>query len=479
MLDDLGRVATVSDDDGGHDTPKAPSEVPVLRRGATLGRYIVLDPLGEGGMGVVYAAYDPELDRKLAVKVLRDRLSGAVGRSSRLLREAQALARLDHPNVVAVYDVGTIDGQVFIAMELVAGQTIGAWLEARPRDGRAIVEVYRLAGHGLAAAHALGIVHRDFKPENVLIDSRGRVRVVDFGLARTAEDAEDADNPPPGAAPDPERSGGGARVSLAVTLTRTGAIVGTPGYIAPEQEHGKTQPAVDQFSFCVALWKALYGELPYAGKSGPELAAAAKAGEIRAPSSPTRVPAWLHRILLRGLSRGSRGPVRVDGQPARRARAASGPAPLPGRRVRGGDRPGRGGGRAASRVAHRHAGLPRRGAPARRCVGWPAPVCDRARVRGDPDAVRRHRRGRRRRAARRPTRPRGPRCGPMPARPRGCAASNPRSARARSLAEQAERSFHQAGARAEPQRREVAAWLAAHVERPAGDAPRAARAPGR
>jgi tetratricopeptide (TPR) repeat protein/predicted Ser/Thr protein kinase len=294
---------TVDDDDHSPSSPPG-KPAPPLGRGAALGRYVVLDLLGEGGMGVVYAAYDPELDRKLAVKLLRyDVGSGGVAdRRQRLLREAQALARLHHENVVAVYDVGTLDDQVFVAMEFIAGQTVRAWLEAEPREWRAIVEVYRQAGRGLAAAHALGIVHRDFKPENVLIDDAGRVRVVDFGLARTAHDAGDAPSKA-SSAPDWERRPDGkGRAAMAASLTRTGALVGTPGYIAPEQQTGRTLPAVDQFSLCVALWQGLYRELPFEGDSAVTLAAAAAKGELRPPPRGTKVPSWIHKVLVRGLA---------------------------------------------------------------------------------------------------------------------------------------------------------------------------------
>ena len=166
----------------------------LLARGDTLGRYVVIDVLGQGGMGVVYAAYDPELDRKVAIKLVRWAGSSegqvSVGRS-RLLREAQALAKLTHPNVVAVYDVGTWQQSVFVAMELVEGQTVSRWLEQRypaaPPSFREVLDVMIPAGRGLEAAHAVGIVHRDFKPENVMLASSGRVTVLDFGLARATE----------------------------------------------------------------------------------------------------------------------------------------------------------------------------------------------------------------------------------------------------------------------------------------------------
>ncbi|HEX4462187.1 MAG TPA: protein kinase, partial [Polyangia bacterium] len=162
-----------------------------LARGTTVGRYLVLERLGTGGMGKVYAAYDPQLDRKLALKLLRDDL----GRNqrqyrARMLREAQAMARLAHPNVIAVHDVGTFGKRVFLAMELVEGGTLKTWLRAQQPTGREVLDVFLDAGRGLAAAHAAGLVHRDFKPENVLIGADGRARVTDFGLARSSTSQE-------------------------------------------------------------------------------------------------------------------------------------------------------------------------------------------------------------------------------------------------------------------------------------------------
>src|SRR5215831_19001832 len=165
-----------------------------------IGRYVVLGLLGRGGMGEVYAAYDPELDRKIAVKLLRARGHGAAALAdgrTRLLREAQAIARLSHPNVVVVYDVGTFKDSIFIAMEFIEGNTIGYWLTAADRGWREVLDVYLAAGRGLAAAHEAGLVHRDFKPENVMLTKGGQVRVMDFGLARvqTGAGAEPEDDP--------------------------------------------------------------------------------------------------------------------------------------------------------------------------------------------------------------------------------------------------------------------------------------------
>src|SRR4051794_21477045 len=161
----------------------APTASLGLERGQTIDRFVVIGLVGRGGMGEVYAAYDPELDRKVAIKLLRARGDTSEGKT-RLLREAQAIAKLQHPNVVVVYDVGTFKDSVFIAMEFVEGRTAGGWLLAAPRTRREIMDVYVAAGRGLAAAHAAGLVHRDFKPDNVMVTNDGQVRVMDFGLAR-------------------------------------------------------------------------------------------------------------------------------------------------------------------------------------------------------------------------------------------------------------------------------------------------------
>jgi tetratricopeptide (TPR) repeat protein/predicted Ser/Thr protein kinase len=244
-----------------------------------LGRYELTGRLGAGAMGVVYAAHDPKLERPVALKLLNDSTA-----SSRLVREGQALARLAHPNVVAVFDVGEHDGTVFIAMELVDGVTLSRWLRDQKRTRAEILDVFAQAGRGLAAAHAAGFVHRDFKPDNVLVGRDGRARVTDFGLARLDDD------PAPGSAPP------SAHVE---SITRTGSLVGTPAYMAPEQLDGHTVDArADQFAFCVALFEALTGERPFDGITVTALRASIATGTMRGVD----LPPWIRRTLVRGLA---------------------------------------------------------------------------------------------------------------------------------------------------------------------------------
>ncbi len=290
LVSELARAMPPDDD--------APSQ---LTRGNAIGRYVILDVVGAGGMGVVYAAYDPELDRKIAVKLLRRDVTTAATTSvgelgKRLLREAQSMAKLSHPNVVSVYDAGsTADGQVFVAMEFVQGQSLGKWLEASPRSWREVLEVYTKAGHGLAAAHAAGLVHRDFKPENVMVGSDGRVLVTDFGLARPVERTLDS-------------------TSLQLTrlrgqhgktdeaLTEAGAIAGTPAYMSPEQLDGKPANVLtDQYSFCVSLYEGLYDQRPFDAHDFEELVRETAKGRVREAPKDTEVPARVRTALLRGL----------------------------------------------------------------------------------------------------------------------------------------------------------------------------------
>ncbi|AGC41968.1 serine/threonine protein kinase [Myxococcus stipitatus DSM 14675] len=272
-LDCQARLAEAPPTPGSeHSTP--PEDL-VLEKGTAVGRYLLLEKLGAGAMGVVHGAYDTELNRRVALKFLRARaLNWAPEKArARLLREAQAMARVSHPNVVAVYDVGTFQERVFLAMAQVESQTLEDWLKATPRTWRQVLGVFLDAGRGLAAAHDAGVVHGDFKPANVLVDSAGRAHVTDFGLARLAS-APGEDSPP--LAP-----GGGFALGA-----RTSSLHGgTPAYMAPELLSGASHPSPqsDQYSFCMALHEALHGT------------------RSPLPVSP-QVPTWLRAIVLRGLS---------------------------------------------------------------------------------------------------------------------------------------------------------------------------------
>jgi serine/threonine protein kinase len=363
------------------DTPRPRAR---LERGAVLGRFVVLGWLGEGGMGIVYKAYDPELERAVALKLLLTAgdpaASSAAGRRDRLFREAKALARLSHPNVLAVYDVGTFGGDVFLATEFVEGPTLAVWVKEKKRPRAEILAAVLDAGEGLAAAHRAGLVHRDFKPANVIVGADGRVRVLDFGLARSepseaapgsarsgpsssrsgplpprsapllprsaphprpfppisegregtttapASSFRTASSPPvppeiggkgPGEGGQTEDQTGQTRHTddtpppssstspsglLDQTITQLGQILGTPRFMAPEQHLGRTADArSDQFSFCVTLYDALYGELPYEGR-GDDYAINVTQGRVRNAPAGSDVPRWLRLILLKGLS---------------------------------------------------------------------------------------------------------------------------------------------------------------------------------
>ncbi|HEX8701181.1 MAG TPA: serine/threonine-protein kinase [Myxococcaceae bacterium] len=305
-----------------------PAKPPAPRNTERVGRFIPLRVLGEGGMGVVYAAYDPELDRKVALKLLRvtrkdvDLETGRL----RLVREAQAMARISHPNVIPVFEAGPWDGQVYVAMELVDGGTLHDWLKEKPRSWREILEKYLSAGRGLAAAHTAGLVHRDFKPANVLVGRDGRVFVTDFGLARSMGEAA----LPSGREQEPVPAAGPSRPS-SDQLTATGMVMGTPSYMSPEQFLGEELDArSDQFSFCAALYRALYGQRPFDPEHLSKLVAALRPKApppgttvpleqarvappvfIQEPPREARVPAWVRRIVMRGLSleRGDRFPT--------------------------------------------------------------------------------------------------------------------------------------------------------------------------
>ncbi|MBA3818100.1 MAG: protein kinase [Deltaproteobacteria bacterium] len=267
-----------------------------LTIGDRVGRYLVLSTLGAGGMGVVFSAYDPQLDRKVALKLLRSGITyNTKDARTRLRREAQAIAQLSHPNVVGVYDVGaTEDGDLYIAMEFVEGDTLTSWLKKYPRTWRDIIDVFLQAGRGLVAAHSVGLLHRDFKPDNVLVGGDGRVRVTDFGLARSVMVPDEGARPRP--------PGGRETAALSVELTATGTVLGTPRYMAPEQLTGPDIDArADQFSFCVALYEALFDAHPLPGSTSVSMQ---EAGDRALPTPEgTKVPPSIARAVQRGLER--------------------------------------------------------------------------------------------------------------------------------------------------------------------------------
>ncbi len=313
----------------------APGPRSRLDRGVCVGRYVIIDWLGEGGMGVVYKAYDPELERAVALKLLHTagapHSSSASGHRERLLREAKALARLSHPNVLAIFDVGTFGDDVFLATEFVEGPTLAAWLRERRPAREEALPMLLDAGEGLAAAHRAGLVHRDFKPANVIVAKDGRARVLDFGLARAEQSErppgswrgaplpvepslEDTTHPatPAGEGPvvtaressEPPASSTTSRSAglLDQTITQFGQVLGTPRFMAPEQHLGRMADArSEQFSFCVTLYEALYGEIPFEGR-GDEYAINVTQGRVRSPPAGSDVPRWLRLTVLRGLS---------------------------------------------------------------------------------------------------------------------------------------------------------------------------------
>ena len=269
-------IAPTEPPDDGHTDPNTSPPGGLVRgfeytAGQMIGHFVVREWLGEGGMGVVLAGHDADLGRPVAIKLVRSEIDRPAYRA-RLLREAQAMARLEHPNIARVYEIGNDNGRLFVAMELVDGVTLSAWLKVQRRAWREIVAMFEQIGAGLAAVHRAGLVHRDFKPDNVLVDRDGRARVVDFGIARR----------------DPVSASSTMSPELAASLTRTGVMMGTPGYIAPEQQFGGDVDArADQYSYCVALREALLGTRVVSGED-----------DVRWQG----VPRWLRAVVSRGLS---------------------------------------------------------------------------------------------------------------------------------------------------------------------------------
>jgi tetratricopeptide (TPR) repeat protein len=289
---------------GGQEDPDATAvlgagadDEPQRERGLTVGelvgRYVLVGEIGRGAMGRVYRAYDPRLSREVALKVLGRAKANAAATAARVIREAQALAKLNHPNVVAVYDVGQSSERYFIAMELVAGSNLVQWLGKERRSWREILDVMLGAGRGLAAAHAAGLVHRDLKPGNILVGDDGRVRVTDFGLARGGVFTSSSVGSIVQSIPQSIRD-------IDEALTDHGTILGTPAYMAPEQHLGKPLDGrTDAYAFCVTLWEAVCGQRPFPGKTADELCINKKR---MVPTWPAGEPAWLGAVLVRGLA---------------------------------------------------------------------------------------------------------------------------------------------------------------------------------
>jgi eukaryotic-like serine/threonine-protein kinase len=263
-----------------------------LKSGTQIGRFTVLDVIGAGGMGVVLVAYDSKLDRKIAIKMLHDDVSE--GHGPRLEREAKAMAQLSHPNVVTVHETGTWEGRLYIAMEYVEGETLAEMLRNKAPGQRVVLDLMLQAGRGLAAAHEAGLVHRDFKPDNVLVGKDGRARVSDFGLVSEVGGAG-------------ETALDGTTVVIrkkgsTSSLTQAGAVMGTPLYMAPEQHRGQVaDDKADQFSFCVTLWQALCGEAPYGADTYEQLVSNVTEGRMRPVPRGIRFPSRLRSIVTRGL----------------------------------------------------------------------------------------------------------------------------------------------------------------------------------
>ncbi|MBC8070311.1 MAG: serine/threonine protein kinase, partial [Deltaproteobacteria bacterium] len=261
----------------------------------SISRFTVIGSAGAGGMGVVFEAHDPELDRRVAIKLVSLRFADGDAAQARLLAEAQTLARLDHPNIVKVYEVGRHLGGLYLAMEYIEGETLERWIDRGGADDwRSIVRVFAEAGQGVLAAHRAGVVHGDFKPSNVMLSGAvakaSRVRVLDFGLAIDSGCRDESDSTP--SAP-----------TETATERHSSAFGGTPRYMAPELRAAAPRPDAwsDQYAFCVSMWSALYREHPFARTDAEAMTAAMVRGVVNSPGS-TRVPSWLRRVLERGLA---------------------------------------------------------------------------------------------------------------------------------------------------------------------------------
>ena len=277
-----------------------------LAPGKFVGRYRVLGRVGVGDRGVVYAARDPQLDRKVALRLLRPHPGNEESTEqavARVAEEAKLLAEISHPNLISILDIGTHHGIVFVALEFIEGRPLREWMDQGelPHPWPEVLLRFRGVGRGLAAAHRAGFVHRDFRPEKVLVDAEGSARIADLGLARPRANTIDAEASSATRRLRPEDDT--SVESLTSPLIRTGRWIGTPAYMAPEQYAGaRIDAQADQFAFCVALYEALYGERPFAGRTVQAVMLAIEEGRVRPPSKARRVPAWLRKIVVRGLA---------------------------------------------------------------------------------------------------------------------------------------------------------------------------------
>lgn len=268
----------------------ARTETARISKGDAVGRYVVLDLVGHGGMGRVYKAYDPKLKREVALKLLR---TNDPEMEQRAIREAQAMASLAHPNVVPVYDVDRADARIYIAMEFIRGKTLRAWLKTVDPSERtvpAVLDIMLQVGRGLAAAHEADLVHRDLKPSNVVLGEDGRARVMDFGLARGGGVETDTGD------------FSGESIDTAGPLTQMGTVLGTPPYMPPEQHRaGVVDERSDQYAYCVVFYEALFGRRPFDTDKLEALAKLKERGLSDWPATPA-VPPWLAKAIRKGLS---------------------------------------------------------------------------------------------------------------------------------------------------------------------------------
>lgn len=274
---------------GTEDMGAGAAEAALREPPSRVGRFRIERRLGAGSMGAVFLAHDPDLDRRVAVKIIGLAQVPGSDHQERLLREAKAMARVQHPNVVTVHEAGILDSHVWIAMEYVKGTTLTAWSHAAHRSWRSVLDIMLAAGEGIAAVHAAGLVHRDIKPDNIMVGEDGRVKVMDFGLVR-----EDAGLT--------ELSRGRRGPAATLDETSAGLLIGTPRYMAPEQyQLQRADAQSDQYSWCVACWEAVYGVHPFPQATLGGLMLAITEGKVAAPPLGREVPNWLNEVLMRGM----------------------------------------------------------------------------------------------------------------------------------------------------------------------------------